>query len=63
MITFPAGSLTTGLPTSTSGGFNLATANPPAASAARVPYFPKAAGSAYGVASLLVALSALLACL
>jgi len=62
VLTFPAGSLTTGLPTSTSGGFNLATANPPAASAARVPYFPKAAGSAYGVAWLLVALSALLAC-
>jgi hypothetical protein len=63
VLTFPAGSLTTGLPTTTSGGFNLATANPPAAGAARVPYFPKAAGSAYGVASLLVALSALLACL
>jgi len=62
VLTFPAGSLTTGLPTSTSGGFNLATANPPAAVAARVPYFPKAAGSAYGVAWLLVALSALLAC-
>jgi len=62
VLTFPAGSLTTGLPTSTSGGFNLATANPPAAGAARVPYFPKAAGSAYGVAWLLVALSALLAC-
>ena len=62
VITFPAGSLTTGLPTSTSGGFNLATANPPVGSV-RTPYFPKAAGSAYGVASLLVALSALLACL
>ena len=62
VITFPAGSLTTGLPTSTSGGFNLATASPPVGTT-RIPYFPKAAGSAYGVASLLVALSALLACL
>jgi hypothetical protein len=62
VLTFPAGSLTTGLPTSTTGGYNIATANPPAASTARVPYFPKAASSAYGVAWLLVALSALLAC-
>jgi len=61
VITFPAGSLTTGLP-AVGGGFNLATANPPVAGAARVPYFPKAAGSAYGVAGLLVVLSAFLAC-
>jgi len=62
VLTFPAGSLTTGLPTSTTGGYNIATASPPAAAATRVPYFPKAASSAYGVAWLLVALSALLAC-
>jgi len=61
VITFPAGSLTTGLPAA-GGGFNLATANPPAAAAARVPYFPKAASSAYGIAWLLVAFSAFLAC-
>jgi len=61
LITFPAGSLTTGLPAA-GGGFNLATANPPAAAAARVPYFPKAASSAYGIAWLLVVLSAFLVC-
>jgi len=61
VLTFPAGSLTTGLPSATTGGFNLATANPPVGTT-RIPYFPKASSSAHGVAWLLVAVSALLAC-
>jgi len=57
-FTFPAGSLTTGLPASTPT-ININTANPPVVTA-RLPYFPKAPAAAHGVTALLLALCALL---
>jgi len=65
VLTFPPGSLTTGLPVFVPGGptgFNIATANPPVP-VVRVPYFPKASATFNAVAVLLFSLSALLALL
>jgi hypothetical protein len=57
-VTLVPGAVTTGL--SAGGGFTIATAPPPAV-VTRIPYFPKAAGSAAGIAWVMAAVAVALA--